>query len=651
VRRAWHALGAYCLITLAATWPLPLGLARDVAWDIGDSALNMWVLAWDGEQLLAILRGDFSRVASFFDGNIFYPAPLTISYAEHLFPQAVQILPIYALTRNPILCYNLLTLSTFVLSGLGTYLLVRELTGNAKAAFVAGLLFAFAPYRVAQTGHLPVISSQWMPFALYGFRRYFAARVAGSGGWRPLAGASAALVAQNLSCGYYLLYFAPFAAAYVAWELLRLRLTRQGRTWIQLAAAAAFVAIATAPFVLPYAALRQQFKFERAASEVTRFSADVYSYATAYEKQLWGSTIRQFPKPEGDLFPGALVIALMLVAIASWRPPHREQRPRPRLAVRFPWLVPTLAIGAVFHVLVALVTLLNRRIVAQVGGFELQITDIDQLLFRGAILTVLVLALSPLARAHARAFVSERGFFLVALIAAVWLSFGLAVEVRGRPAHLTSVYAFFFDHVPGFEGLRVTSRYATIAAFMAAVLAGYGLAALERHARRSWWLAVLGVLVLAEAVVLPFPRNVVHEVVGYNRPEARLYRPARAPVVYREFAALHGNAVLADLPLGEPEFDRRAVYYSIVHWQPLLNGYSGFYPPHYAALTLALSDVPRFGEEAVKTLQAYGATHVIVHEGAFLTGRGPATSATLAAKGAREIFRDGADVLLQLPVR
>jgi len=175
MRRAWHALAAYLGITFVATWPLALGLAKDVAWDIGDSALNMWVLAWDCEQLLAIMHGNFSRIGSFFDGNIFHPAPLTISYAEHLFPQAVQILPIYALTRNPILCYNLLTLSAFVLSGLGMYLFMRELTGNAKAAFVAGLLFAFAPYRVAQTGHLPVISSQWMPFVLYGFRRYFAA--------------------------------------------------------------------------------------------------------------------------------------------------------------------------------------------------------------------------------------------------------------------------------------------------------------------------------------------------------------------------------------------------------------------------------------------------------------------------------------------
>ena len=108
--RVSHALAAYVAITIAATWPLARGLARDVAWDLGDPVLNMWILAWDCEQLRAILGGDFSRFSTFFDANIFYPAPLTLAYSEHLIPQALQVLPVYLVTRDPILCYNLLFL-------------------------------------------------------------------------------------------------------------------------------------------------------------------------------------------------------------------------------------------------------------------------------------------------------------------------------------------------------------------------------------------------------------------------------------------------------------------------------------------------------------------------------------------------------------
>jgi hypothetical protein len=650
MQRAWHALAAYTVIALAMTWPLAHGLARDVAWDIGDSALNMWVLAWDCEQLLSILRGDFSRLSSFFDGNIFYPAPLTLAYAEPLLAQAVQILPVYAITRDPVLCYNLLTLSTFVLSGLGAYLFVRELTGNPVGAFVAGLLFGFAPYRLVQTGHLPVVSSQWMPFALYGFRRYFAAREQRAGGMRPLTGASVALVAQNLSCGYYLLYFPPFAAAYVLWEVFRLRLARQGRVWIQLFGAAFLVCLVTAPLVLPYAVLRQQFKFERSTMEVGRYSADVYSYATAHDRQtLWGSVVRAYPKfTENELFPGFVSVALALLGIAAWRAPAAAPV-GPGLAGKLPWLVPLLAAAAGLHFLVALIALLNRRIVIAIAGLPLQVTNINQLLLRAVLLTIGLLALSPQARTRARAFMAERGFFLATLIAAVWLSFGLVVEVRGRPAHLAAPYVFLFNHVPGFDGLRVVSRFAMIATLAIAVLGGYGAALLARQRRGAWLLAALSIMFLAESLVWPFPVNLTHPVSGYNQPEARLYRPARAPQVYREFAAQAGNTVLADLPLGEPEFDRRAMFYSAVHRRPVLNGYSGFYPPHYGPLILSLSDIPRFPREALDALRVHGATHVIVHEGAFRDQRGAATSAALRAEGALEVFRGGSDVLLVLP--
>src|SRR5215467_6506713 len=153
MKQASRAFAAYLAIALVVTWPLARGLARDVAWDLGDPALNMWILSWDCEQFRAILGGHWSHLRHFFDANIFYPAPLTLAYSEHLVPEAIQIFPVYALTKNPILCYNLLFLSTFALSGLGMYLLVRELTGSAVAAFVGGLLFAFAPYRIPQSSH------------------------------------------------------------------------------------------------------------------------------------------------------------------------------------------------------------------------------------------------------------------------------------------------------------------------------------------------------------------------------------------------------------------------------------------------------------------------------------------------------------------
>ena len=644
MRRAWHALAAYTFLSLVVTWPLARGLGRDVAGDFGDPVLNIWIIAWGCEQFLAILRGDFSRIATFFDANIFHPAPLTLAYSEHLIPQALQVLPVYAISGNPILAYNLVFLSTFALSGLGMYLFVRELTGSPLAAFVAGLLYAFAPYRFPQTPHIQVLSSQWMPFALYGFRRFFVSVDAeGRGGVRPLAGAAGALVLQNLSCGYYLLYFSPFAAAYVLWEIAHRRLWRHWRVWSRLSAAAVGVTVITVPFLLPYAAVRSELGFTRARSEVIRYSADVYSYGTSVST-LWGDSIRAYPKPEGDLFFGFVPLLLAAVGVAA------AARSAGRgTGGRYRWLTILLGVAAVLHFTAAIIGLLYRRVLIDLGPFDLQISNINQMLLRAVILTALLILVSRGARERARLLARNHAFFLLGLIAAMWLSLGPLPQALGRPAEIASPYGFLYEHLPGFEGVRVPARFAMVAVLMLAVLGGLGAAVLAGRRRAGQiTLLVLSGLFIAEGPIWPFPRNVVPSPPGYATPEARLYRPARAPEVYREIARLPADAVIVELPL-EPDFDIRAMYYSLSHGRALLNGYSGFYPPHYGALRVILSDAEGRTEEALGMLRMLGATHAVVHEEFYLQDRGQRTTAALMSRGATELYRAGNDVLLQLP--
>ena len=49
---------------------------------------------------------------------------------------------------------------------------------------------------------------------------------------------AAAWIAQNLSCGYYLLFFTPVLALYLAWELTRRRLWTDRSVVIRMASAA-----------------------------------------------------------------------------------------------------------------------------------------------------------------------------------------------------------------------------------------------------------------------------------------------------------------------------------------------------------------------------------------------------------------------------
>jgi hypothetical protein len=656
--RATHALFLYLTVSVAVTWPLARGIARDVAWDLGDSILNIWILSWDVEQIRRLLAGDLSRLWNFFDAAIFHPAPLALAYSDHLMPQALQVLPVVLLTDNAILGYNLLFLSTFVLSGLGMYLLVRELTGSGPAALVAGLIFAFAPYRVAQSSHVQILSAQWMPFVFYGIVRYVRS---GGSRRRALAGAALALAAQGLSSGYHLFYFTPFAAAFAISELGRQQLWRQPRVWIALATAALCGALLVAPFLLPYAALRAQGLAARSLPEVSRFSADVYSYLTAFpDQRIWGSVLQAMPKPEGALFPGLVPLLLAAIGIlfgssqASGLGPQASGLSRAsgsrhgawglRLAVA--WVLAAAAVG---HAAAAVLTTFFRRIDVDLWLVTLRMSNINQLLLRATVLLGLLLIVSPTARARLGAFLRDRGFFVIALACAAWLSLGPSPQSLGRPIEIAAPYRLLYEYVPGYDGLRVPARFAMVVVFMLSVLGGYGAARLARRPIGRRGLIALAAIFLVESTHVPFVVNRMSPLRSLNAPEARLHRPARAPAVYHALAGEPDARVVVELPLGQFDYDLRAMYYSAVHRRPIVNGYSGMFPPHYPRLASALADIPRHPEVSLEALRGSGATHVILHEGAYLGTDGPAVAAVLRGGGAVELFRDGSDVLFRLP--
>ena len=128
---------------------------------------------------------------------------------------------------------------------------------------MAGLIYAFVPLRIAQIAHIQSLSSQWMPFALYGFRRFIR-----TGHLRPLVGGTAALQMQNWSCGYYLIYFAPVVPLFVVHQMWIAGRLRAWRVWLPLAAAAAVVGRLTWPFLALYLEAQRVYGFERPLGEV-----------------------------------------------------------------------------------------------------------------------------------------------------------------------------------------------------------------------------------------------------------------------------------------------------------------------------------------------------------------------------------------------
>ena len=97
-----------------------------------------------------------------FDGNIFYPLPLTLTLSDATFLQALLGAPFILAGADPLIVANGLTMIAFPLCGLAFFVAGWRLTGDPYAGLVAGLLGAWYPFHAEHYSHLEL---HWVMFA------------------------------------------------------------------------------------------------------------------------------------------------------------------------------------------------------------------------------------------------------------------------------------------------------------------------------------------------------------------------------------------------------------------------------------------------------------------------------------------------------
>jgi hypothetical protein len=256
-------LAIFVALTAVMTFPQVLRMSDGVH-DPGDPLMVTWVLAWVAHQLP-------NAPAHIFDANIFYPERNTLAYSETLLVPGMLAAPLHWLGVAPILVYNLVFLSGFALSGVGVALLVRRLTGNTGAAIVAGIVFAFPPYRIDHYAHLQLQQTQFIPLAMWAFHRLL-----DSGRLRDGVLLGVCTACQMLSCMYYGLFLIPYMAVVCGTMLIAARTLPKQRI-VALAVAAAVVVVAMIPVGRAYIAARE-VAGERGRAEVALNSATWRNY-------------------------------------------------------------------------------------------------------------------------------------------------------------------------------------------------------------------------------------------------------------------------------------------------------------------------------------------------------------------------------------
>lgn len=152
------AIGIYLLLTIVYFAPYLSRLGTMLIGPPEDNMQSYWNL-WYGWE---VFRGHYD---SLFQCNIIaYPEGTSLLYhslSYYNLGLSLLLRQIGGLT----LAYNLLVMHTFVLAGLGAFLLGRYLLRDDYLALLVGLIFAFNPFHYVQAlHHYNIVSLQFVPF-------------------------------------------------------------------------------------------------------------------------------------------------------------------------------------------------------------------------------------------------------------------------------------------------------------------------------------------------------------------------------------------------------------------------------------------------------------------------------------------------------
>ena len=312
----------YVALTCLFTYPLVFGLGTHHVGDArGDAKGYLWNYWWTRA---ALERG----TSPFVTDAIFHPIGIGLAFHTLGFLQGVLFIPL-SFALGEVAAANLVVLWTFPASALATYALARAVGAGVAGSFLAGVVFAFCPYRLARlAGHYDLLGTEWIPLYVLALWK-LSEKERFSVPWVLAAGALAA--ASGYTASTYLVFLVCFTLLFLGFR---------PHIAPRAVAAGAVSAILLLPMLHQAYVDRTSWSYERYPG-AERYAADLGAYFTPSPRQSFLGPIAGHAfdpnLTETTVFAGYLVLASALVALALRR--------------RIPGVSFWLACAAVFFVL------------------------------------------------------------------------------------------------------------------------------------------------------------------------------------------------------------------------------------------------------------------------------------------------------------
>jgi hypothetical protein len=587
------------------TWPWVLNLRNAVS-DRGDPYAIVYWLWWGSHQT-------FTDPANLFQATVFYPYQYTMAFTENNYGVSLLFSPLYALGFRPMTVHSVATFMAFAFAGYGMFRLARTLSGSTGVAWIAGLVFAFIPYRFQRLPHLHLIFTGWIPLLLESVVLFARQRSWRRAGWIAVTFTMNALTAIT----WFILVLVPLALS-VAFVVAWYKRGRDLRFWVRSGLAALLAAVVLLPFLLPYYYVHKLYGFVRSPEDVSRLSAYPIHWLAASERnKLWAGMGGKAAIDEFTLFPGFLPLFLTLAAVFLVKPlsggGRRLQSVFEKLKVRLATkhVVVALDVLALALLLIVLLSIGYGGIHFRIAGYEvfrsnhlfrplLYCLVVIILRLMIAVPEVLQRILPPKSLTKS---LRDNSATVLLVIAAIW---GLTGFLGSFGMHLF-FHRTLYRYVPLFTSMRAPVRWAMICYVGLALCAGFGAYQLVQLIRR--WvprlpraLPYLGIalLILFEQRVAP-----IQFVRGEVDPDAVSVRLSNTPM----------TGGIVQLPA---ERDNYAYYRYMLraadHGRPLVTASASFAPPilHEIEGLTAARPIP---DTFLDLLERIPVSYLVVHNG------------------------------------
>jgi hypothetical protein len=307
----------YSLLTLVMTWPVVVRLDTHLVGN-GD---DMWVHYWNNWWVKQVLQrgGDL-----YYTSLLFYPTGVSLLDQNFGWINIALWLVLEPLVGG-IVAYNLVHLIHIPLCGLGMFALVRRLTKSDSAAFIGGLVFAFQPYRMLDTNHPNLISTEVFPVLMLALLRLIEDD-------RPIRDGVIVgiLIALIGYMRWQLVILASFLGAlYLLYALIWRRERWNRRTVSGLALMAVMATVLMGPGLYPL--LREYLttglpdevttaNFETGKQDIVSFLVPQYQHPlSAFYDGIFRRYASGAARTRYTAFVGHVVVGLIVVAAVRWR--------------------------------------------------------------------------------------------------------------------------------------------------------------------------------------------------------------------------------------------------------------------------------------------------------------------------------------------